>query len=82
MVVPPDLIDPFHRELYGVLSEELTNRVTQLANGSAAKLFHGATTVAENYAAQVSYIKALNDVLEKCQELERNRYGGRPTNED
>jgi hypothetical protein len=74
----PDLIDPFHRQLYGQLSEEIANRTAQLAAGSAAKIVDGATTVAENYAAQVSYLIALNRVLDLCQEIEIERYGGRP----
>jgi hypothetical protein len=71
----PDLIDPFHRQLYGVLTEEISRRMTQLALGSAART--GSASVEENYAAQTTYIKALNNILDKCQEIETERYGGR-----
>ena len=73
----PDLVDPFHRQLYGVISEDIARRVSRLATGSASAIIDGVTTVAENYAAQVSYIQALNDILAKCQEIEVERYGGR-----
>lgn len=77
MTTAPDLIDPFHRSLYGRLQEVLTDRITQLAGGSAGKITEDTQTVPEKYAAQVSYIKALQDVLAICEELERDRYGAR-----
>jgi hypothetical protein len=70
-----NLIDRFHRSLYAVLSEELSNRISKLANGSAALVQGDTATVAEKYSAQVAYIKALSDVLDKCRELEADMYG-------
>jgi hypothetical protein len=29
----------------------------------------------EDYRAQCAYIQAINDVLDKCEEIERDRYG-------
>lgn len=75
----PNLIDPFHRSLYAVLSEDIDRRMIELASGSATSIQGAAETVAEKYAAQVSYIRALNDVLEKCKEIELEQYGARPS---
>ena len=74
-----DLIDPFHRNLYAVLSEDIDRRMIELASGSATSIQGAAETVAEKYAAQVSYIRALNDVLDKCKEIELEQYGARPS---
>lgn len=72
-----DLIDPFHRALEARISEDRTNRILALASGSA-KVHGPGETVAERYAAAVSYIHALEEVLKLCMELERERYGERP----
>lgn len=82
MVTAPDLIDPFHRSLHARLTEEINKRVTALAQGSAAKTLDSGSTVAENYAAQTSYIQALVSVLDVCEELEQERYGARKKDED
>ena len=71
----PELIDPFHRRLREELVERIATRVNNLAAGSAARAVDSVTTVAEKYAAQTSYLQALNDVLELCKELDRERYG-------
>ena len=55
--------------------------MVQLAAGHATAIMGSHVSTAENYAAQVSYIKALNDVLAKCQELEDMRYGDGPKKE-
>jgi len=52
--------------------------MVELASGSARSIQGADGTVAEKYAAQVSYIQALNDVLEKCKEIELEQYGARP----
>lgn len=75
MPTAPELIDPFHRELYGKVMEQITNRAERLINGSAARTTDGVSSVAENYAAQTAYIKALQDVLGLCEDIERDRYG-------
>lgn len=74
----PNIIDPFHRNLYRVLSEDIDRRMVELASGSAASIQGAAETVAEKYAGQVSYIRALNDVLERCKAIELEQYGARP----
>lgn len=73
-----DLIDPFHRALEAKLREELDTRITALARGSANAYVSDTQTVAERYAAAVSYILALEEVLKVCMDLERERYGDRP----
>lgn len=73
-----DIIDPFHRQLRAVLDEDLTRRIVALSEGSAARVAGGVEEVAEKYAAQVSYIKALRDLIEKCEELEKEIYGPKP----
>lgn len=76
------IIDPFHRDLYGALTEEIDKRMTALASGSAVKVAEDTTSTAEKYAAQTSYIQALTDVLEKCKDVELARYGARPSAAD
>ena len=55
--------DPFFRQLYKRLAEEIDNRIFSLAKGSALALGTGvgldAITTAMKYQAQVSYIEAL-----------------------
>lgn len=75
MAVDPSLIDPFHRALHEKLAILLQDRITRLAQGSASQMMGSQSSVAENYAAQVSYVQALKDVLDICEDLERERYG-------
>ena len=70
----PTIINPFHRDLFNALAPDIENRMISLASG-------GAQTI-EAYREQCGYIRALNDVLSKCQELERERYGKRPGDKD
>ena len=44
--------------------------MVSLAQGSAADY--------AGYKHQIGYLQALSDVLEKCKEIERDRYGRRP----
>jgi hypothetical protein len=74
----PTIDDEFHRRLNKLLVEKMDNRMVQLANGGAMQIRESTTTVAENYAAQVAYIKALNDVIGWCQEVEDEKYGKTP----
>lgn len=78
-MVAQDITDPFHRQLYMELTEEIARRTEQLASGSALLIVNDTGTIAEKYAAQVSYIKALYSVLERCKEIETERYGGKPS---
>lgn len=73
-----NVIDRFHRQLLIILLEELNNRTSRLASGSASLIHDDSSTVAEKYSAQVSYIKALHDILAKCREIEADMYGSKP----
>ena len=63
----PLILDPFHRMLYDELVEIITGRHEALANGSAASF--------EEYRSQVGYLSALKDVMERCREIERRKFG-------
>lgn len=78
MTVIQGLIDPFHRELTTRLTAEIDKRIEQLTEGSAKRYINDSETVAEKYASQITYIKALRDVLTICVELEQARYGAKP----
>lgn len=82
MPIDPSLIDPFHRSLHERLTTMLQDRVSRLAQGSASQMIGSQSSVAENYAGQVGYIQALRDVLDVCDDLERERYGDRKPLED
>ena len=64
------IVDPFHRDIHAAVAQDIENRMISLAEGSAPD--YGA------YRYQTGYIQALNAVLEKCRELELERYGKRP----
>ena len=49
--------------------QDIADRVSALAKGSAGNY--------EAYREQVGYISALNDVLDKCREIELNIYGNK-----
>lgn len=64
----PQIVDPFHRDLHAVLSQRLDETARDLCLGAARSF--------EEYRAKVAYSQALRDVLEICQNLEHQRYGG------
>lgn len=70
-----NFIDRFHRQLHSVLADEIHTRTLRLAQGAASLTQGDILTVAEKYAAQVAYLRALHDIVEKCQELEVDMYG-------
>lgn len=74
----PSIIDPFFKLLNGQLTEKIAQRMTSLASGSAVRTENDQVTTAEKYAAQTSYIQALNDVLDLCHEIEVDKYGRKP----
>lgn len=76
MIVASSNIDPFARALFPRLQEDLANRMSALAGGSATQIIGSPISTAERYAAEVSYIKALNDILGVCHEIEVEMYGG------
>ena len=63
----PLIIDPFHKMLYDELMVIIEGRYEGLANGSAASF--------EEYKYQVGYLSALKDVLGRCSEIERRKFG-------
>ena len=77
----PSITDPLFRTLYAKIAEEIDNRVNGLARGSA--LILGANTgldintTALKYQAAVSYIEALQFVLELGLELDNERYNSK-----
>jgi len=75
-----NIIDPFYRELYARISAQLGQRADQLVEGQAKGNSVGET--AEKYAAQVSYIKALRDVIEMCGDIEKARYPDQSRDEE
>ena len=78
--MPDVILDPFHRALASVINEEIANRSEALVNGSASRVTEDVVSVAEKYAATVSYIKALKTVLEMCHQLEVEMHSLQPRN--
>lgn len=78
MVERSTIVDPFFRSLYDVLAPIIDQRIVSLAQGSAKRVEGSPETIAEAYADQCAYIRALNDVLQICTDLEHNRHGNRP----
>jgi hypothetical protein len=66
-----NIVDPFYRNLWKWISEEIDKRMVHLSGGGAQDYCQ--------YHGQVGYILALNDVLEKCRQIEQDRYGTRPS---
>jgi len=75
MPIAPELMDPFHRRVYVVVSERIQAYTEQLANGSACTIPEDTATVAEKYAAKVAYIAAMREVLEMCEEVDIDMHG-------
>ena len=80
-MVAPSITDPFFRKLYNKLAEEIDNRGNVLISGGALAYGNGtgidATTTAMNYQKAVSYIEALQAVIELGVEIDHDRYGKR-----
>lgn len=72
------IIDPLLRLLYLKLVEELDSRVTTLARGSALiqgeRIGVDPTATAMKYQEAVSYIQALQAVMDLILETDRERY--------
>ena len=82
MAVPPSIIDPFHKKVYAILAEDIDNKMISLCSGAVGGTASGnqndLAAIAIGYREQVAYINALNDVLKRCAEIEREQYGARP----
>ena len=78
------MVDPSFRALYARLHPEVDKRMIGLANGSAKRSADGSAgqSTAEAYAEQVGYIGALMDVIKLCVELDHERYGRKPTQQE
>ena len=78
-MVAPAITDPFFRTLHSKLADEINSRVSALAAGSAITLGKDvgidAVATAINYQKAVSYIEALQQVIELCVEIDHERYG-------
>jgi hypothetical protein len=70
----PTIIDPAYKALCNELAQDIDNRSISLATGGARDM--------ETYREQVGYIQALTNVINRCAELERVRYGKRPGDKD
>jgi hypothetical protein len=70
MIDPARIIDPFFRNLDRVIREKLDQREKQLFDGSAVDF--------ADYKGQIAYIRALHDVLQWGEEVERDQYGRKP----
>jgi hypothetical protein len=64
------------------LQDDLAQRMSSLAGGSATQIVGSPISTAERYAAEVSYIKALNDVIRVGEEIEVEMYGGKKPDEN
>ena len=78
MVERATIINPFFRDRFDRLAPEIDRRMQALAGGSAKRIEGSPETVAEAYSGECAYIRAMLDVLEICTELEHNRHGNRP----
>lgn len=82
----PTITDPFFRQLYSKLAEELENRKVMIASGGSLTLGEGAgvdiAATAMKYKGDVSYIEALQFVIELGFDIDREIYGTRKAQVD
>lgn len=80
-MVAPNIVDPFFRKLYTKLAEELDNRINILTTGGALSIGDTGSvdiqSTAMKYQAAVSYINAIQQVIELGVELDHDHYGKR-----
>ena len=79
-----DITDPFFRQLYKNLAEDIDNRVNALAKGAAfiigANGNIDAMATALKYQYYVAYMEAMQSVIELGLELDHERFGTRNKN--
>ena len=84
-MVAPSITDPFFRQLYNKLAEEIDDRVNALARGSALTLGEKTgidiAATAMNYQKAIAYIEALQSIIELGIELDHERYGRKKTDD-
>ena len=56
--------------------------MASLAGGSATQIVNSPVSTAERYAAEISYIKAMNDVIGMCDEIDAQMYGSKKPDEE
>ena len=81
-----NITDPLFRILYNRLLEEIDKRGSVLISGGALGISEkgfgiDAIATAMNYQKAVSYIEALQSVIDVVVEIDHDRYGGK-RNED
>lgn len=62
--------DPFHRQLYDLLVPAIAEHTAQIVDGSAKSF--------DDYRYKCGFLSALQVVLDRCEEVEREMYGARP----
>jgi hypothetical protein len=62
-----DINDPFHRQLYRIITEKIDDRMSGISSGVCGDY--------ETYRQEVGYLQALGNVLDWCSEIEKARYG-------
>lgn len=67
MIFSSQMMDPFHRDLHKAIQEKVEVVEGYILDGHC----HQET----EYAAKTSYLRALREVLELCEDMEKARYG-------
>ena len=80
-------VDPFFKKLHERLFEEVTNRIHALAESGASVrsnegLLLDPVNTAIKYEKDVAVIRAYQEVIALCFELDRETFGGKYNNED
>ena len=78
--------DPALRQLYKQLVADLESRVSALSQGAAiSHVDHGyidAVATAVRYKSDVAHIQAIQQVIDLCEQIDRQAYGATKNNED
>ena len=84
-MVAPNITDPFFKQLYNRLAEEIDKRASVLIDGSALSYSEKGTidiqATAMKYQKDISYIEALQAVIQLGLELDHERYGKHTSDE-
>ena len=77
----PNISDPFFRQLYQRLAEEIENRTEAIINGGLICTENGTDFTGIKYREAVAYINALKQVIDLGTQLDHDRYGIRNKND-
>lgn len=85
--MPRAPVDPFFKKLHERLFEEVTKRIEKLADSGASVrsnegLLLDPVNTAIKYQTDVAVIRAYQEVIALCFEIDRETFGGRYNNED